>query len=300
MTGFRPEETFRSSPPPSMPPANSDLYFNAALEGAITCGTDINVVLEDSGGNFITPDSVVLVGNDLTIVYDAPPAPAGVLLQWPNPDQITSYRIGDVGWRSQNGWFNYSPPSNPAKIAQLDISAGLNTWWILKNPLTVNGVSNTLRFVDVEGGQLFSSTLNKDAVVIDKLTGLMWSRRPRIAGGSNKLWATAVDACLSYSINVNGIIYDDWYLPSLSEHLLSPVQLNIPMITITDQATGAIIIEGGAPTLEFIWTSTTRCGDSTRAISISRNSTNTDLRFDTKSGDLLGHFLVRDARNLIS
>lgn len=276
------------------------IEVNNAPQGDIQNGTTIEVNLEDSVGSPVAPLSVVKVGNTLTIEVPTAPAPSGVLLQWPNPDQITSYRTGDVGWRAQNGWYNYTPPTNPAKIAQLDLTAGANTWWILKNPLTVNGVSSTVRFVDVDGTQVFDVTNNKNAVVIDKLTGLMWSRIPRTAGGANKLWNSAVDACLAYSITVNGILYDDWFLPSLAEHTLSPIQLNIPMITVTDPATSAIIIQGGSPTLEFIWTSTTRCGDGTRAYSISRNATNTDLRVDTKAGDLLGHFFVRDARNLIS
>jgi hypothetical protein len=32
----------------------------------------------------------------------------------------TSFRTGDEGWRWQNGWFDYTPPTNPLKVAALD------------------------------------------------------------------------------------------------------------------------------------------------------------------------------------
>lgn len=298
MNGFRPEETFRSLPAPSMPPANSDLYFNGALEGVITCGTDVNVILEDSGGNLITPDSVNLSGNDLTIVYDAPPAPAGVALQFPVPDAHTSYRTGDVGWRLQNGWFDYVPPVAPAKYARLNYSLGINYWYNLLTALTVGGTSNTLRFVDVDGGQTFSSTGNKDKVVIDKLTGLMWVRDPRVAGGANKLWDDAIDTALAYSVTVNGVTYDDWFLPSMTEIVgLFPTD-----IAQSGMFQGLVtLIDPGIPATQLLWTSTTTSQSNTsRAMRLETSTSRIAMSFGTKTTDLYATYMCRKAYNLIS
>jgi hypothetical protein len=139
-------------------------------------------------------------------------APSGVLFKTIEPSQYTSYRTGDEGDRVQNGWFDYTPPSNPAAVAELDYSSA-NYFWLLKNNLVVNGVSSKTRFVDVDGGQTFSATGNKNLVVIDKLTGMMYSRN--LVGGTN--WDTCIDSALSYSIVVNGITLDDWFLYSKKE-----------------------------------------------------------------------------------
>ena len=141
-------------------------------------------------------------------------APSGVAFQQITPSQHTSYLSGDEGWRVQNGIFAYTPPTNPKVYAELDYSSA-NFWYVLKNPLIVNGVSSTTRFVDINGVQVFSATGNADKVVIDKLTGRMWLRN-RIG---NNQFATFISNALTYSIVVNGITYSDWYLPSQNEFI---------------------------------------------------------------------------------
>jgi hypothetical protein len=118
----------------------------------------------------------------------------------------------DEGWRVQNGWFDYTPPSNPEVVAELDF-ANANCNFVLKYPLVVNGVSSTVRFVDVDGGQTFSTTGNKHLVVIDKLFGKMYSRQQQ----SKTSWNNSIDDALLFSIVVNSITYDDWHLISFNE-----------------------------------------------------------------------------------
>jgi hypothetical protein len=168
------------------------------------------------GVSDIVPTSVGLTGNDLDIVIPTPIVPSGVEFKFPIYWQRTSYRTGDIGDRVQTGWMNdlVNPP-NPKSVANLDYTS-LNWWQTLKNPLIVGGISNTLRFVDVDGGQTFSATNNKNLVTIDKLTSLMYTRGA-FDSGSN--WNGAIDNALSYSIVVNGITYDDWYLASAEEYL---------------------------------------------------------------------------------
>jgi hypothetical protein len=144
-----------------------------------------------------------------------PPAPSGVLLQFPTPSQYTSYRTGDEGWRVQNNWYDYTRPTNPKTIAELDFTSA-NFWYLLKNNLIVGGVSNKTRFVDVDGGQTWSATGNKNLLIIDKLTGVGIYRNAQ-PSGDLKTWNNAIDDGLSLSITVNSIVYDDWYLITVQE-----------------------------------------------------------------------------------
>lgn len=139
-------------------------------------------------------------------------APSGVLFKTIEPSQYTSYRTGDEGWRVQNGFFDYTPPSNPAAVAEFDFTSA-NALFVLKNNLVVNGVSSKTRFVDVNGVQTFSATGNANLVIIDKLTGLMYTRTS-VTGGT---WNQAIDAALAYSIVVNSVTLDDWFLYSKNE-----------------------------------------------------------------------------------
>jgi len=189
---------------------DTQINVNSVDEGDVVSVKTIDVNLEDSLGAPVVPTSVGLVGNTLTIEVPSGGSPSGVLFQFPHCSRYTSFRDGDEGWRLQNGWYDYTPPSNPATIAELDNSIGANFFYQLKNPLVVNGVSSVRRFVDVDGGQTWSATGNKNLVFIDKLTGLMYTRTD--LDGTNTTWNNAIDGALSHSIVVNSITYDDWYL----------------------------------------------------------------------------------------
>jgi hypothetical protein len=194
---------------------DSQINVNGVDEGDVVSVKTIDVNLEDSVGDPVTPTSVGLVGNTLTIEVPSGASPSGVEFKFPIYWQRTSYRTGDVGNRVQTGWMDdLVNPATPAAIANLDYTS-TNWWQTLENPLVVDGVSNTLRFVDVDGGQTFSATGNKNSVTIDKLTGLMYTRL--LDNGAD--WNGAIDNALSYSIVVDGVTYDDWYLASAEEYL---------------------------------------------------------------------------------
>lgn len=193
---------------------DTPIEVNNVAQGDITNGTTIEVNLEDSVGNPVAPVSTALVGNILTIEVSTGVTPSGVYLQFPKGENWTSWRTGDPGWRAQNGWYDITQPANPAKFAKLDYGTA-NFWYRLRNPLIVNGVSSTTRFVDVDGGQTFSAVGNKDDVVIDKLTGLMFLRSTVLAAN----WNAAVDDALAYSITVGANTYNDWYLISVEENV---------------------------------------------------------------------------------
>jgi len=192
-----------------------DIYVNTSLIGPFDATSDVNVFLEDTGGNPITPVSSVLVGNDLTITANIP-NPNGVALQFPTPSQYTSFNTGDIGWRYQNGWFDYTYPSYPAKFAELDYTAGANSWYKLATPLTVGGVTSTERFVDINGVQSWGILGNANVAVIDKLTGLMFRRGWNSSGIAT--WDNGNTNALAYSVVINGNTYSDWYIMSLREY----------------------------------------------------------------------------------
>jgi hypothetical protein len=217
-------------------PSDIDVNFNGNLEGQADATIPLNVNLTDSLGN-VTPTSVALTGNDLDILIPDAAVPSGVLFKTVEPSQYTSYRTGDEGWRVQNAWFDYTTPTNPKSVAELDYT---NTAFfnVLKNPLTVNGVTNTTRFVDVDGGQTFSATGNKNLVVIDKLTGLMYNRNSITTVAT---WNICIDNALSYSVVVNGVTYDDWFL-ACKEEFESVYHLYAGINPENDTLTGVQVI----------------------------------------------------------
>lgn len=145
-----------------------------------------------------------------------PPAPSGVDLRgFPHSTQRLSYRTGDIGWRTQNDWYNYVPPTNPAAVSDLDYSSA-NFWYLLKNNIAVNGVSSKTRFTDVDGVQTFSSTGNKNLMVVDKFSGL-GIYRGNLA--STYSFNSAIDAAEALSVVINGVTYNNWYLISVEEFI---------------------------------------------------------------------------------
>jgi hypothetical protein len=193
-----------------------DIFVNNSLIGPFDSTSDVEVFLQNGSGTPIVPTSSILVGNDLTITANIPVA-SGVALQRPTPSSGISYRNYDTGWRAQNGWYAYNPPTYPAKYAQLDTTLGVNQWYRLKTALTVNGVSSTNRFVDLSGVQGWPALNNLNYAVLDKLTGLMFTRAfiSIVSGSSN--WIANINAAFANSQVINGNTYSDWYQFSAAE-----------------------------------------------------------------------------------
>jgi hypothetical protein len=201
---------------PSSTVLNQDIFLEGVLQGQISYQSPVLVELQDGAGVPITPTGSTLVGNTLTATL-ATPTPSGVALQFPIPTQGISYRNFDTGWRAQNGWYNYTPPTYPAKYAQLDTTLGANQWYRLKTALTVNGITSTQRFVDLSGVQGWAALNNLNVAVLDKLTGLMITRTPASSGGGSANWVAQFNTAASYSVVINGNTYSDWYLCGFNE-----------------------------------------------------------------------------------
>jgi hypothetical protein len=214
-------------------------------------------------------------------------SPSGVAFMPIIPSQYTSYRTGDEGWRAQNGWFDYTPPATPKTVARLNY-ANANNFNVLQDPLVVNGVSSTVRFVDVNGVQVFTTTGNANLVVIDKLTGRMYYR----ISLSARSWNACIDDALSFSVTVNSILYDDWFLGSSNEvksifHDFAGVNPEVDTLS----AVTLLPISGN------YFTATTDANNTSNAMWYSRAARS--IRPYIKSENLNPIF-VRDCKNLIT
>jgi hypothetical protein len=273
-----------------------DLYVNSGLIGPFDSTSDVNVFLEDSIGNLITPTGSTLVGNDLTITANIP-NPSGVALQFPIGDQFISYRTGDTGTRVQNAWFYYTPPSYPAKFAKLKNTIGAEYWYTLETGLTVNGVTSTERFVDLSGVQGWPTLNNLNIAVLDKLTGLMFTRT---RSGLSRSWTQSIDDALAYSVVINGNTYSDWYLMSLQE-AITVFGNYVTGPTWTDPVSlQTIYAFQNSATMHF--SDTKNQGFFDQATYGFINTTVRDLQFSvlSKATGLNTQIFVHDARNLIS
>lgn len=240
--------------------------------------------------------------DDFPIETDPPGiVPAGIAFAFPKGQQRTSYRTGDEGDRFQNGYFDIAVPANPKIISQLDYSEGANAFYVIKDALTVNGVTSKTRFVGVDGTQNFPTTNNKEYILIDKLTGLGVLRNLN-AIPSNVIWDDAIDNALAYSIVVDGITYSDWYLPSLEEYLLlfGHYGNNSGSGTATwqDTKTGIYLFIGSNHV--DLWSSTTFAANTTIAYEILRNP-NLGIRgFAKTTTGTMKQTYIFDARSLIT
>jgi hypothetical protein len=272
---------------------DSQINVNSVDSGDVVSVKTIDVNIVDSVSAPVIPTSVGLVGNTLTIEVPSGASPSGVEFKFPIYWQRTSYRTGDVGDRVQNNWMDdLVNPINPAAVANLDYSSS-NWWQTLENPLIVNGVSSTDRFVDVNGVQVFTSTDNANLVVIDKLTSLMYTRNLSNAG----TWTNAIDSALTHSIVVNSVTYDDWYLASQEEFLSVFGFYRTDIGGIGGLFSPALTLLAGSG-INLNFTSTTNEILTTQAVSYNFATKSTAVTLKTSSAS--GLIFVRKAQNLIT
>jgi hypothetical protein len=225
-----------------------EIQNNGVASGFIPSVGTINVVTN------VAPTSFGISGRTINIVVPTGSTPSGVAFQMPKPSQYESFRTGDTGSRFQTGWYDITQPTTPKVYAEID-STKNNGLYLMKNNLVVNGISSARRFVDVDGGQTFSATNNKNAVVIDKLSGLMYTRNNQVGAGGT--WNDMIDQALTYSIVVNGVTYDDWYMADRSE-----LEQAIGAGYLSDPNTSVALFNQANATQ---WTSATRISSSTNA-----------------------------------
>ena len=284
---------------------DTPIEVNNVAQGDITNGIAIDVNLEDSGGNPVAPISSVLVANTLTIEVPTGVTPSGVAFKIAPCAQSTSFATGptpqDEGWRFINGWWDYVAPTTPEKTAELQYSLGANFWYRLQQTLRVGAVNSNVRFVDVDGGQTWGIAGNKNYVAIDKLTGLMFIRFADIAP-LNQNWQNMINTISALSVVVDGVTYNDWYMPSLMEMALLFGNARTS-VTWNDPVSGNPIMNGSSSNWATgnYWTATTR-----EDLITSASTARADLTFSmfgalssAKTGSL-PCVPIRKCRNLIT
>ena len=144
----------------------------------------------------ITKPDGTTVGLPATVALDVRDYRSGIQYQFGDifwSGQTVEYRTGDEGTLWAAGWFSYTPPVYPLRLARL----GADRVTLAEN--NVHG--NTNRFTDRSGGQTYS-----DDIVQDHLTGIEWYRVLQTAA----TWNNAIDGALALSVGGN----TDWKLPT--------------------------------------------------------------------------------------
>lgn len=270
--------------------ADAELEVNGASFTSIPSGNTYDLIVKDDLGAQVGSK----IGSEWIVPAGA--VASGVLLRWPIGEQYTSYRTGDTGDRLQSGYYDYTKPVYPELITELDWSLGSDGAFRLVNPAQVGANSNNLRFVDITGLQTFSATGNKDAILIDKLTGIGIIRKSSLITGG-RTWNQAIDDALAFSIVVDGNTYNTWYLWSLEEaNALFGTYFSAGAFDFTDPISAVpLLVQSGN---EFFWSSTTAENNTANAFEIIGNPSHA-ARTNAKTVTNQPMF-VFDARSLIS
>ena len=211
--------TIRKTPCPDV-----TLNINSTPEGTFAAGSTIDVNLTD-GVNPVTPDSVTVVGNVVTVQVPAcPPAVTRSTATLMKTGQTTSYRTGDDG----------------------DIEAGRATDFLTLDatPVHNNGSATlnttTNRFTDINGLQVYGDNIVLDWSTWDGSTLLGWRRTS--LGVLN--WNNGIDNSLALTHGGFSV----WRMPNNTEinsiadfgltavHNYAPFNINTEMWSSTTYA----------------------------------------------------------------
>jgi hypothetical protein len=222
---------------------------------------DVNIT---DGTDPVTPDSVSLVGNTLTIEVPVS-LPEGIAYQEPNNHNFsnTMYAVGDAKWRYDNDLYMREQPTTPVYYQKLDP----NSTDPVNTLLYDNIFGNRLRFTDDNGDAIIDITTQISQGVYDHLTGRIWKR-----GISNNFrnW----DATLNLELS-NGymVASREEYMTLKKMDVSTPLQINnqslgfilgssrFPWTCNTDEVntSNAIRLDNaGLPTLPLNKTNTSR------------------------------------------
>lgn len=211
--------------------ADNAITVNGGNDFTIDATDPLDIVLKDSNGSTLTPNSVTHSQAqhkvDIVLAAATTPSPRSTasLLK---TGQTVSYRTGDDG----------------------DLEAGRATNFLTLDsaPLHNNGSATlnttTNRFTDELGGQTYTNNIVIDWSTFNGTTVLGW-RRTR--NGSYVAWNTAIDGALAVSI---GSFISGWRLPNRME-ILSILNYGITTSTLLNYAPFNIAVDTN------IWTSTT-------------------------------------------
>ena len=183
--------TIRKTPCPDV-----DLEINDVPQGTFSAGSTIDVNLTD-GANPVTPDSVTVVGDVVTVQVPAcPPAVTRSTATLMKTGQTTSYRTGDDG----------------------DLQVGRDTDFLtLDAPPVHNDGSPTIntttnRFTDINGLQVYGDNIILDWSTWNGSTLLGWYKATSAVLLN---WNDAIDWAVALNIST----FTGFRLPNVTEFL---------------------------------------------------------------------------------
>ena len=166
---------------------DTDIEVNGIFEGVIPSAATADIQVTD-GVSSVTPTSVVVSGNTVTIEVPSGGAPVGATLM--KTGQTTSYRTGDDG--------------------DLEIGRATDFFTLASN----NPFGNTDRFTDELGTQTYTNNIVIDWSTYDGSTVLGWYR---LRGTYSDIsWNDAIDNSLLFT---QGTFLTGWRLPNIDELL---------------------------------------------------------------------------------
>jgi hypothetical protein len=161
---------------------DSNVNVNSALEGTVVSVKAVDIEVETLSGATVTPNSVTVSGQTVTIVT---PAPIGAELM--KTAQTVSHATGDDG--------------------DLETGRDVDFFTLSGN----NPFGNTNRFTDELGGQTYTNNIVIDWSTYDGNTVLGWYRTANLV---NIEWGDAITEALATSI---GTFVTGWRLPNVNE-----------------------------------------------------------------------------------
>ena len=181
-------------------PAAKNLAVPACLPATVKNSTNSYNQSVASGGTHIIPDVVLTEADGSTTTHPYSAAISAIQIPfvyaYTRPTgQTTSYATGDDAYIF-NLYFSNLPAGRNNQLASFTT--------LLNN----NSFGNKNRFTGPNGGQNFT-----DNYLIDNFTGLGWYT----VAQSSVVWATGIANARAASIVVNGITYNDWFMPNVGQ-----------------------------------------------------------------------------------
>lgn len=244
------------------PAPDVDLEINSTPVDSFPSGSTIDVQLTD-GTNPVTPDSVTVVGDVVTVQVPAcPPAVTRSTATTPQTGQTTSYATGDDADTRNEG--------RPTDFFTLDAPPVHND-----GSPTINTTTN--RFTDINGLQVYSDDIVLDWDTWNGNTLLGYKRTPQ----ASALWEPVV--VNNFNISYGG--FGNWRGWNIREYFRlinfeNPwqSQFSAPFSDLNAVA--------------FIWTSTTDRGAPANAYMVNNNGS-IHYRSFSKTGTSRGIIIVR-------
>jgi hypothetical protein len=192
------------------------IYINGESTVVNSDGTYLKNVL---GGNTLYLPDIINIDSDGTEVPTPAQTPfiatqkSGIAYQRPQiTGQTTSYATYDDAWQLANGGYNWTTPTNPLYIQQLDLNTDPTGNTLLYN----NAFGNKIRITNDDGTQ----KLAVNGYCVDNLTGL--GHYDNTANANRLSWddTFGIGGDLESLNTSNFLGYNDWFFPNDSMLLL--------------------------------------------------------------------------------